>query len=429
MRLRTTRRRERGQGSLETVGVVVLAAILVGATVGVVTQASPTVKDEVSYRICQIVNVLGGGGGCEEPDALRAQEDRIPDQPCMSSSDQGTVEVTAAFVVSATVGKQFLVEQMSDGTYKVTEVDLGNFGVGVGPGVDVSLTLDGKKYGVTAVATADVLLTGKKGQTWYADDEDGARDVIEGLMADQVIDTVAPEVDIPFLPDPPNPIREGLEALIGGTPDPDEEFVEGGLEGNAGASVSDIVIGAGGEAKVGVYLGGKTTPDGYVAYYKQQASAQVWGAVMGRDATALAGGETLFEINMDSDGTPTSVKMTIGVTLDADAQNEVTTVDDQSYTETTLEVPLTGDPVEDAEILAAVTGNPLAMMNFVDEAKDTGTITQNEYSQDPNTYGINVMGEPILGDFGASAKVDFTTRELENARYWDGEGFAERPDC
>ena len=53
------------------------------------------------------------------------------------------------------------------------------------------------------------------------------------------------------------------------------------------------------------------------------------------------------------------------------------------------------------------------MMNFVDEAKDTGTITQNEYSQDPNTYGFDVMGEPILGDFGTSAKVDFTTRELE----------------
>ena len=83
----------------------------------------------------------------------------------------------------------------------------------------------------------------------------------------------------------------------------------------------------------------------------------------------------------------------------------------------------------DAELLAAATGNPIAMMNFVDEAKDTGTITQNEYSQDPNTYGFDVMGEPILGDFGASAKVDFTTSELENARYWDGSSFTDRPDC
>ncbi|MGH3459342.1 hypothetical protein [Aeromicrobium sp.] len=428
MGLRTTRRNERGQGSLETVGVVVLAAILVVATVGVVTQASPTVKAEIGYRICQIANVRGGGG-CEEPGAVRTQADRVPDDPCMSTSDQGTVEVTAAFVASVTAGKQFLIEQMSDGTYKVTEVDLGNVGVGVGPGVDVSLTLDGKKYGVTAVATADALLTGKKGKTWYADDEDGAHDVVEGLMADQVIDAVAPEVDIPFLPDPPNPIREGLEALIGGTPDPDEEFVEGGLEGNAGASASGITAGAGGEAKVGGYLGGKKTPDGFVAYYKQQASAGVWGAVMGQDAAALAGGEALYEVNMDSDGKPTSVKMTIGVTLDADAQGEVTTADDQNYTETTLEVPLTGDAGKDAKILAAATGNPLAMRNFVDEAKDTGTITQNEYSQDPNTYGINVMGEPILGDFGASAKVDFTNRQLQNARYWDGQSFADRPDC
>ena len=441
MRLRTTRRDERGQGSLESVGVVILAAILVMATTGVIIQSSPSIRGEVGYRICQVVNVVGGGD-CAPPDPVRTQEDRVPDEPCVVGSELGDVEVTGSFGVSVTAGKSFLVEELSDGTYKITEVDLAKVGIGVGPGVDVSLTLDGKKYGAAASATADALIAAKKGKTWYADDEDGARTIMEGILADQILDQVAPEIpgpedipvikEIPFLgdiPGPPNPVRAALEQLIEGTPDPDEQFVEGGIEGNAQASASEIVIGAGGKVKVGGYLGGKETPDGYVAYYKQAASAEVWGAVMGRDATALAGGEMLFEVTLDRDGKPTSVTLTTGVTLDADAQGEVTTTDDQTYTETKMTVPLTGDPLRDAGILSAVGGNPLAMVTFVQAAKDDGTITRNSYSQDPNEYGLTLMGEPIFGDFGASVSGNFTTRELQDAKYWDGTGFADRPDC
>ena len=426
MRLRSTRRDERGQGSLESVGVVILAAILVMATTGVIVQSSPSIKGEVSYRLCQVVNVVGGGD-CAPPAPVRTAEDRIPEDPCTVSSDNGTAEVEASFVVTVSKGKQLLVEEMSDGTFKITEVDTGGVGWNPGVGIDVSGTVDGKKSGAVAAADAGAMLEGKKGKTWYADDEGEAKEIMEGLLAETILDQVAPDIDVPILPDPPNPVRELLEQLVGGTPDPDEEFVEGGIEGSAQASVSSILYGAGGEAEVGVYLGGKTTPDGYTAYYKQTASADVWGTLGPADASAGVGGELLIEVNFDKDGKPTSVKATSAYTLAADA-DALSIEDDQTYVETVAEVPLTGDPVHDAQALA-ILASPLAAPNFLQMAKDEGSVAKNTYSQDPDEFGFDATGEPLFGRFGLSASMDFMNRTLDEATYWDGTSMVDRPDC
>ncbi len=434
-----TRRTDRGQGSLELVGIVVLASILVLATTGTIVQMSPQLKSEVSYRICQILN-LAGGGECEAPDEPRSPEDRLPDTPCVVDSQQGSVEVTGAFVVSVTVGKQLLVEELSDGTFRVTEVDLGKVGVGVGPGIDVSVTLDGKKYGAVAIATADALLAGQTGRSWDAQDQDEVNDILRGLVAEQVLDSVAPDLpgpsDIPLvgglpiikdIDGPPNPTRLLLEQLIGDLREPDSTFVEGGLEGNAAASISGITAGAGGEANLGVYLGAKQTKDGYTAYYRGKVGASAFATLNADDASAGASGEALFAINLDEDGTPVSVSVTAGYTLAADQGDLTSNTDDQTYVQTTAEVPLTGDPLEDAQILAEM-NSPLLFGNFLDRAKEDGTLTQDTYSQDPNTYALGATGS-LLGDYGGSIKGDFTTRDLEESTYWDGSQMADRPDC
>ncbi|RYY51761.1 MAG: hypothetical protein EON53_00315 [Actinomycetales bacterium] len=435
-----TRRSERGQGSLEIVGVIVLASILVLATTGTIVQTSPQLKAEVSYRICQILNIAGGGD-CEPPRETPTPEERIPDAPCVVGSDKGSVKVTGSFIVTVAVGKELLVEELSDGTYRVSEVDLGKVGIGVGPGIDVSVTLDGKKYGAVASATAEALLAGRTGRTWYADDEAGVDDILNGLLADQIKDSVAPEIPgpadvpginkIPILGDiegPPNPLNSLLDQFVDGVPDADEEFVEGGIEGNASASASNIVVGAGVRVEAGAYLGAKTTPDGYVAYYRSSVKGDAFGTFTGVDASATASGDGLYALNMDKDGKPQSVTLTMGVSYGADAGDIASNSDDQTYKEYQATVPLTGDPLQDAPILAALTGNPLATSNFINAARDFGTMTENTYSQDPNTYGINISGE-LLGEIGGSAEVDFTNRELTDSKYWDGSQFVDRPDC
>jgi hypothetical protein len=420
----TRRRAERGQGSLESVGIILLAAILVGSVVGLIVQTSPSLREEVSYRICQIIHVLDAGG-CEAPSEPRTAEERVPEEPCLASSESVSAQATASVVVTVRRGYSFLIEEMSDGTYKVTRVDDFGVGTGVGPGIDVSLTIDGKKYGVTAIASADAMLAGKMGETWYADDEGDAEGVIRDIIANDVVDEVAPDPGVGPI-SLPNPVNRAIKALIGDPGDADETFVEGGLEGNAEATVSGITASAGATVSAEQYLGAKETPDGYVAYFRTALNGEAYGAVIGDDATATAGGEVLAELVFDDDGTPKAIKMTTGVTLDA--ETDAGFEDDQAYTETSVEVPLSGDARQDAPLYAALTGNPVSVANLVEQAKEDGYVTQNVYSQDPNTYGLNIGGT-LLGEYGGSVSGDVTTRQLQESLYWDGEQLADRPDC
>ena len=422
------RRRERGQGSLESLGVVILAAVLVAATVGAVTFSSTPFEASVKYQICKLVNIADGGGDCQTPEeaAQEEAEERLPDEPCVIGSTGGSAEVGGSFLfVSASTGKEFLVEELSDGTFKITEVDKGAIGLTAGaPGAEVGITLDGVKYGWGASASAEAMLAGKKGETWYAGDKGELKDLLDTMNTGNIVDAVTPDKFLGFIP---NPINSGVKDLVGGNmPDSDESFIEGGLEGSAQASVEAAVFGAGGELGAGNYLGAKKTPDGYTAYYKTSANGSAWGTWLMLEGQLQGSVENLVEVNFDKDGRPTSVSVTAGVSYGADVQITLQG-DEREYTEVKATVPLTGDLTNDAETLA-LASSPLGLQSFLDKAKDDGTLTRNVYSDDPNTYGFNVEGA-FGGKVGLNASGDVTMRDLTEAQYWDGEEMADRPDC
>lgn len=66
-------RHERGQGSLEYSGIVLLAAILVGAVVYATGWGHP-IRESVESSICEIVS--GGSGNCGFPDTALSPEER-----------------------------------------------------------------------------------------------------------------------------------------------------------------------------------------------------------------------------------------------------------------------------------------------------------------------------------------------------------------
>ncbi len=68
------------------------------------------------------------------------------------------------------------------------------------------------------------------------------------------------------------------------------------------------------------------------------------------------------------------------------------------------------------------------LSHFADVAKKEGYVTQNVYSQDPNTYGLDIGGE-LLGKYGGSISGDKTDRNLTEALYFDGTNMVARPDC
>lgn len=65
-------RSEHGQGSLEGLGIIVVAALLVGGAVHAVSSSSDPVRQAVSAGICRVTS-LGGGGECEEVEPVPAE--------------------------------------------------------------------------------------------------------------------------------------------------------------------------------------------------------------------------------------------------------------------------------------------------------------------------------------------------------------------
>ncbi|MFZ0142416.1 MAG: hypothetical protein WAL70_15150, partial [Aeromicrobium sp.] len=66
-------RNERGQGTLEYSGIVLLAAILAGAVVYATGWGHP-IRESVESSICEIVS--GGSGNCGFPDTALSPEER-----------------------------------------------------------------------------------------------------------------------------------------------------------------------------------------------------------------------------------------------------------------------------------------------------------------------------------------------------------------
>lgn len=458
--LATHRRSERGQGSLETVGVVVLASILVAATTGVVVQSSPALRSEVGYRVCQITSL--GGGGCEDPgdeipgddgadpdspwgnenarpDGKPAvDESRLPDEPCVVSSTSGSISATGSFVVSATGEQGMTIETLSDGTYRVSVHESGSLGYGVGIGVDGNVVVDGVQQGSTAYAGADIALAGLASQTYYAGSEQELQDLLVRVAGEQALDQVAPRIpgpaDIPFVQDIPvigelealdNPVRWAVDQLAGPPPEPDEQYVQLGLEGDASAALAGIVYSTGAELDMGVFAGARTTPEGYVLTSVVEANGSAWASAFGGEAQAMAGGTLVREIHLGPDGTPLGITMTLTGGANAQSGDVGPATDTQDSYVATAYVPFTGDVATDAGIYLSA-ANMYQAPQFLQSAMETGTVSLDQYEVDPNTYGANVSIDIPGAEGGLGVNGDLTNSTMVSSSYWDGSGFVDR---
>lgn len=417
-------RSERGQGSLENIGVIAVAALLVVALGTVVIQSSPAVADRVAWGFCKVTTL--GTGDCEEPGDLPTDDDRIPPTPCTVSSSQGGYDVSISYVVTLESGRQYVVEELSDGTFRVTAIESGGVGVGVGPGVDVSVTVNEGSYGVTAIASADVLLGYEGGHTWYAGDIDEANSILQGQIALDVADTVTGGAA--------SPTKGLLDVILEATgrqptsPRPDETFFEAGAEANAGANVSAVILNMGADGAAGAYLGVRTHPDGFTAYYTAEADIDFNAFHIPGFGESSEGGAAsrLFEIDYDSDGNPTAARLTTGsywesVQGDWD-DREAAQV---NYTEAVFELPINSDADLQIALGTLVPGGDQA---FLDAARDKGYVSSNTYADDGLTLGVNATGS-LLGDLGGTVSGGNTTRELVDSQYWNGSEMVDRPDC
>lgn len=444
-------RDDRGQATLESTGVLALAALLVLALVASLATGAPALASQARAAICKVVTLGQGSCQASSPEAIS----HLPKDPCVVSSQAADAKVSVSFVVTGSEGQKYQVDKMSDGTYRITNAETGGASMGVGVGFDVTGTWDNDKYGVSANANAHIGLQFTEGKVYTAHSRAELENVMSALMQDTVEDHMVGH-DGPFrwLSDQALDIT-GLKKDL---PPSTSEYVEGGIEGGAAANVTAVADGA--QAKVGVAegLGYQKNSDGStVAYYQAEVKGSVQAEMLygedSKQAKAAADGKMklLTQVTRDKNGKITGVTVrtmmagTANATEDGYAGGKP---DAAGYQETTMTLPIKN--AEDASVAnnfllsqglalggsmvyppAAAVGLATTVpttLAFADAARDHGYVTKQNFTEESHSYGADFDAK-LLAEVGGSVEVNTSNLTATGGQYWDGTQFVDWPGC
>lgn len=448
--------RERGAISLERVGVIVVSVMLVGALALALTQRTP-LAEYIRVAVCNVLTA--GQGSCGSVGGDDSATRPEPTEPCTVTGSSGNVhgEVSVS-VVTLESGRQFQIEQLSDGTYTLTVGTGEGVGLAVGVGGGASLTVADRTVGAEAVAGAGAGLTLTEGQVYQAEDAAELRDLVNAHIADVAKDELVAES---------GPVRWITDKVTEGTgltqalPEPDEEFHEGGFSVNASAQAAGL-----GRANAGVSaaqaLGYREGADGSKTFYMStEVSGEAGLMSLGVDTDGIdfkgadisGTMEVLTAVTVGPDGEMTSVDST--VTASGEGQGLASAaftgevdgvdVDTAAGRSTVFQSSLPMDTAENRAVGISFLANqgihafgnvvidpdsPAADQNYFHRAREHGTVTQQGYDLDSSTL-LAGSGSGKAGPVALGGAVDVSTRniELTDARYWDGSQMSEWTGC
>lgn len=177
--------RERGQGTVEWVGLVTAVAVLLaaGAALAQAAGLGATVSRQLARAYC-----LVRGGDCEH--------DR---EPCVVRSYRSSSGLVVRLLVLTLGGdRKALVERLSDGTTRITRLDGARLGATAGVGGSLRIG----RLGVGAELTASATMRPQGSRTWLVRSDDEARRLVAAMLADRQVRppdmrtaTVATELD------------------------------------------------------------------------------------------------------------------------------------------------------------------------------------------------------------------------------------------
>lgn len=426
--------KERGQGTAEFVGALVLVTALIVGTVLYVPSVSSSVSEGVRSAVCSITSLVGIGCSGDDSSEERTAEDRIPPEQCVISSQGGqeSVSVAVTFVEFGS-GETWMIEQLGDGTYRLTRSKDGNIGATAGIGGGVTLELDGSTFGIEAAAGASAGLGIQSGEVFYASSEQEAQAILE---AKRVADDQGIFHD--WFGDNEYADREPDEWYVAGF-----EYA-GGSVGATGLTES-AQIAAALERQLGTRFkrNGERT-DFYAVDMGLDMGIQSLGAELGD--VQLAGNMT-YAISYDSSGNPTSLTVTTETVADASSQFE-SSPDDPTRSTIAIEIPLaTTTDREVATGMLLTAGLPGALLgtavvtpqnlslnpienieNFAAHAADHGYLSQQTHAFSDSTNGFSASGK-FLAELGVDIAWSSSTAQVIDSTYFDGTGWADRPGC
>lgn len=184
------RRGERGSGSLEFVGVVILAAVLVAAAVGATATSSPAARDKIWATICQIT-----GGECSPADAPSNEDYKPEDCEIYSAEERLNATVDIA-IVRLEGGAALQRVEKSNGEVEITILDEGRAGVAGGLGGHGKIRFGETTLGVDGELDAAATVGLQGGQTYVFDSHEEADAFQSYLRREKVEDIVGSGVPL-----------------------------------------------------------------------------------------------------------------------------------------------------------------------------------------------------------------------------------------
>lgn len=411
---------ERGAVSLESVGLILIAAMLC-SVVFVAFSGNNRLTHAVSSAVCQILT--GGQGSCDYGSSDEATKPP-PTEPCATNSDGYSVTAEgAAFNFTAGGTKAVMIEQLSNGKFRVTVSSATTAGVETGLGWDARVQVNGTRWGNDIGAKV-----GAKGEFVQSDvylvDSSGSADAIRNwAMYDQTLDTAA-DVSSPVpgmgwvTKHVTRPVTDFVadKAGIKKPPEPDAKVYTGGVSASASAQITPVIGGAEAKVGLGAVVGVRINADGTKTIIgKIDGTAQLAGAISIEHGDL--GGNAAFSFEATYDGT----------TLKSTQVKAITTSDGKQSVDTwSLPVQTEADRTAATNLLY----NPLptTWTPFFDAARDHGSVSKVDYKSD----GLDISGAATVRaveEGGVNAGFALPTAEVIKAEYYNGQDWAPWAQC
>lgn len=396
---------ERGAAALNWVGVMLLSSVIICSIA--IVPASKDIAESARRAICAVAKLVGIP--CDAGPEVKPE----PTEPCVvnRSGNEGTFGVSIAFV-DLGGGKGLLVEQLSNGKYRLTEFDMGSAGVSLSTAVGGGVTVNDARYALAASAGLGAGLIGESGTVWEVDSKEEADNLANTLYTRMGVETAIPGLGTGF-----NWLAE--QVGIYDIPEPTSTYFGGGAQGDASANL-DLIV-AGGELAGGVTaIKGQTDhADGSQTIYLEiNATVSANGSITGLfSGTHPEGTLGRAEINKDADGNMTSLTYIV--------------TDPKTGEAVSLTLP--ADSAADQKIINDFLGNPMDYVDptdFVNAAMDHGTATKVVYDTSKNLDVTAFADFKIEGvGVGLNGSYTSTDESLSDATYWNGTEWVPWTSC
>ena len=202
-------------------------------------------------KIASAISQIGGGHPTPCASSSASSSAKNPQEPTKACTNNETSDKVSANVglgkITVEANGAIVVEEMSDGTYRVTDKSgrAGTFGPGVNAGFEVNT--GEKKYGGYADAGYNGGIAGENGLTYVVNSEKEKNDLVNYLRRKKTVEAAGTGIDVTSVPglgsalsNAANGAADLFDKHVRGyvPPEPSEIYVEGGVTGSASASLT-----------------------------------------------------------------------------------------------------------------------------------------------------------------------------------------------